>query len=153
MILAIHELAGAAIIQLTPNPVLGAILAFLSHYVLDAFPHIEYKTKEIEARSRRGAPKEFGLATIDSTLGILAILSVTSPEELLVTLMGAFVAILPDGFSVLSFLIQNKLLALQLAFHKKIHAKRKWSLPEWVAIVLGNIALAFGLLLVLIYFG
>lgn len=43
MILTPHILTGALIGVKLENPILGSLFAFLSHYLLDAIPHWEYK--------------------------------------------------------------------------------------------------------------
>ncbi len=43
MTLATHAVVGASLAVLAPNPLVGGVLAFASHFVLDAIPHWDYK--------------------------------------------------------------------------------------------------------------
>lgn len=43
MILATHAIAGAAVGRLTNNPLLAFIFGVISHFILDAIPHWQYK--------------------------------------------------------------------------------------------------------------
>ena len=50
MILLVHLLFGAAIGSAVNNIWLAIILAFLSHFLLDLMPHIDYPLKNIEKK-------------------------------------------------------------------------------------------------------
>ena len=48
MTLTTHAIVGATVATLTPNPILGFVLGFGSHYVLDALPHWSYPIHSLE---------------------------------------------------------------------------------------------------------
>ena len=77
MILLIHLLLGALIGQKITNPILAIVLAFLSHYLLDLLPHVEYGIKNIEEERWKRAFPEFVRVFFDFCAGIFLILIVT----------------------------------------------------------------------------
>jgi hypothetical protein len=119
MILLVHLLLGALIGQKISNPILAIVLAFLSHYFLDFIPHIEYPLKE-DTKNWNDFLSNALKIFLDFCLGILLIL-IFSKNQLIIYIC-AFLAILPDGFTVLSHFIPNKILEIHSNFHtKKIH--------------------------------
>ena len=101
MTLTPHAIVGAAIASTIPDqPLLGFSLAFLSHFVLDAIPHWDYKlssmtedkANKINNNMKIGRDFYFDLLKIgpDFSLGlILAYL-------LFANLVGALGAVFPD---------------------------------------------------------
>ena len=126
MILLVHLLFGAAIgYILTTNPFLAVILAFLSHYFLDLFPHIEYGIESLEEKQWQKKLPAILKITLDFCLGVLFISLFSNPStgsgQALIYVC-AFFAILPDGFTVLNQIIPNKILKAHDKFHtEKIH--------------------------------
>lgn len=92
---------GAAIAFKIHNPVLAVVLAFLSHYVLDFIPHIEYDWKK--------SYFSFLKVILDFFIGILLISIFSDLRP--VVFIASFFAILPDGLSLLNF-------------HKKFHQEK-----------------------------
>ena len=142
MILFCHLLVGAAIaakIQILP---LALIFAFLSHYVLDFIPHWEYSIDNIFKKQWKKAKFDFLKISLDFGFGILliglinhisSVISASSPIGLInpILLVGAFFAILPDGFTLLSILLPNKVLSIHDKFHRKlVHRYKKISFKE-----------------------
>jgi hypothetical protein len=123
MILLAHLLLGAAIGSYIKYPILAIILAFLSHYILDLIPHNEYSIS-----NRKTAV--FKVAS-DFCLGVLLIYIFS--DNLLIIYVCAFVALIPDGFTVLEFLLPNKFLRAHSYFHReKLHfLKHKKILAFW----------------------
>ena len=120
MILICHLLVGAAIatnISLAP---LALFLAFLSHYFLDVLPQHEYSIRNIkEGRWNKSFP-EFVKVFLDISSGIFLILLFS--ENTLLIFAAAFLAIIPDGFTLLSVIFnKNKLLSKHQQFHSKIN--------------------------------
>lgn len=145
MILLIHMLFGAAIALHIKNPILAIILAFLSHYLLDFFPHKEYDINNISEKRWKKAVPEFQKVFLDFLLGILLILLFSNNRPIIY--ICAFFAILPDGFSVLSSIFQIKILKVHNNFHqgklhffKKIKISNFWRILSQILILL--IALA-----------
>lgn len=117
MILLVHMLLGAAIALHIKNPILAIILAFLSHYFLDLFPHNEYNINNISEKRWKKTLPEFQKVFLDFLIGILLILLFSNNG--LIIYICAFFAILPDGLSLLwhSNFHQDKVHFLK---HKKI---------------------------------
>lgn len=120
MILLPHLLLGAVIGKYVQNPALAVILAFLSHYLLDLFPHAEYSVDNIFNKRWRKAGPDFLKVFLDFTSAIIlvAFFSNNSP----IIYICAFFAILPDGFSILETMVSNKILKKHKEIHRdKIH--------------------------------
>jgi len=103
-------LAGAAIANQFKNPLLGCLLAFFSHFILDLIPHREYSLKDAKLGWKN---KRFWLVAFELLLdfgaGFLFIIIFTqNKSNLLNNLMGGFFGILPDGFSLIIYLIKNQ---------------------------------------------
>ncbi len=120
MILLVHLLLGALIGQKIPNLFLAIILAFLSHYLLDFIPHMEYEVKNIVgARWKKSLP-DLIKVFLDFISGIILIFIFSKNWPIIYVC--AFFAILPDGLSLLNMLTKNKFLRAHSAFHQgKIH--------------------------------
>jgi hypothetical protein len=115
MILLVHLLFGAAIGSVVKNIPLAIILAFLSHYFLDFFPHIEYDIENVEKKQWRKMLPNISKIVIDFCSGIILILIFS--ENYPIIYICAFFAIIPDGFTVLNNIIPNKI----LEFHRRLH--------------------------------
>ena len=126
MILLVHMLFGAAIGSVIHNISLAIILAFLSHYFLDLFPHIEYlKSTEDSIKKIRNEKWQKYLPDVlkiilDLCLGALLI-SIFSKNQPIIYLY-AFISLVPDGLTIVTLLFPNKLLVKHHIFHtQKIH--------------------------------
>ena len=120
MILICHLLAGAAIAAKTANPFLALPLAFLSHYFLDLLPQKEYSIDNIKERRWSKSFWDFFKAFLDISLGLFLILLFS--ENTLLIFIAAFVAILPDGSTVLALIFhKNKWLDRHLQWHQAIN--------------------------------
>lgn len=127
MILLAHMLMGAAIGHLIKNPFLAIILAFLSHYFLDLFPHVEYSIKNIKNKEWRSAGHDF-LKVILDFLAALALISFFANNWIIYICV--FFSILPDGFSLLANLIPHKTLSKHKEWHgEKIHFLKYKKIP------------------------
>lgn len=140
MILLVHLLSGALIGQIILSPILAIILAFLSHYFLDFFPHIEYSIDNITKKLWKNSKFDFLRVALDFFTGILFI-SIFS-KNYPVIYVCAFFAILPDGLSILNSLINHKALKMHDELHQnKIHfLKNKkisvfWRIFSQIAVV------------------
>lgn len=119
MILLVHLLFGAAISSTVKNIPLAIILAFLSHYLLDLIPHIEYPKENIDKKQWTKALPDIFRVFVDFCLGILLIWMFSKNQPIIY--ICAFFAILPDGFTVLNYFTPNKILETHNKFHQKIH--------------------------------
>ena len=129
MILFCHLIVGAALmakIQIIP---LALFLAFLSHYFLDSLPHWEYSVDNILEKQWKKAKLDFLKGALDFGFGILIIFAISKNQPII--LAGAFLAVLPDGLTLLSLLLPNKLLKIHDNFHRElVHYSKKISFKE-----------------------
>ena len=124
MILLAHMLFGTAIGLTIKNIPLAIIVAFLSHYFLDLFPHIEYDISNAGNNNFSKALSDRIKIAIDFALGILTIW-ILCGNNLLAYFYGAC-AIIPDGLAFLTNFSPNKILASHNYLHiKKIHFLRE----------------------------
>jgi hypothetical protein len=133
MILLVHMLFGVAVASLTKNPYLAILVAFLSHYFLDIFPHIEYPIDNLKnikklllKSSARGILlikilPEFLYLVFDVFIGILLIFIFT--DKNLLYFICALFAIVPDSLTVLSAIMPNKPFGVTHGKILKIHDK------------------------------
>lgn len=118
MILLVHMLFGAAIGSIINNSILAMILAFISHYFLDLFPHVEYNIQSLQEKQwRKRFPAILNIG-LDFLIGIFLIFLLSS--NWLIIYICAFLAIVPDGLSVLSGLFPNKI----SNFHNYLHQEK-----------------------------
>ena len=141
MLLAPHILIGAAITTAVPNPLLGLLFAFLSHFLLDRIPHWEYSIeplKEIKTKGMRYGMPILRRVMLDGTAGfILVIFAVAihrGENSFFLALWGGFFGILADGLTMLFFLRKNnglfsRALKIFYALHQKIHFDKKTGPP------------------------
>jgi hypothetical protein len=91
MILSVHLIFGVAIGSIINNIPLAIISAFLSHYILDIIPHVDYPIKNgIKNKILAG----IGVLS-DICVGVLLILMFAENKS--ITYICGFFALLPDG--------------------------------------------------------
>ena len=121
MLLTPHILVGVAIITKVPNPILGLILVLLSHYFLDLFPQKEYLIKNIRSGQWSKSLLDFLKVFLDIALGLMIIFLTVGYTPLI--LIAAFLAIFPDGLTLLYCLLPaNGLFKKHLKMHTAINA-------------------------------
>jgi len=121
MLLTPHILTGVLIITKVQNPILGLFLVLLSHYFLDSFPQKEYSIKNIKSGLWRQTMPEFLRVFLDIALAMLIVFFIT--DYSLLIFAAVFLAILPDGITLLSCIFpKNKLLILHQKLHSAINA-------------------------------
>lgn len=143
---------GAAIGSLINNVPLAIILAFLGHYFLDLFPHVEYlesvesSVKMLRQKTSQNEIKDMAMVGIDFCAGLLVIF-LTSNNSLIVYWC-ALVAIIPDGLTVIHIVFPKILPSSHHAFHASIQyfTKRKqppmvWRVATQAAAVVASIIL------------
>ena len=146
MILLVHLLLGAAIGSSTNNIPLALILAFLSHYFLDFFPHIEYPIENITKKQWRLAAPQITMVFLDFLLGILLIMFYSNNR--LIVYVCAMLAIAPDGLTVLNYITPGKISKINDLVHQKIHYFKNKKIPiSWRFLFQAIAALASILLL------
>ncbi len=138
MTLATHAIVGAAAAELVPAyPVLGFVVGFASHFVIDAIPHGHYrlhsKTYHPEAKLDEDMKVKswaflFDLARtgIDCLTGItLALLFFSrGGADILSPFLGAIGGVLPDALQFVYWKIKSEPLTSLQRFHIWIHAKK-----------------------------
>jgi len=142
MLLAPHILVGAAVASQFQNPILGLILAFLSHFILDKTPHWEYSVealKQIKIRGIKYCRPILLRVFLDIITGfavlIFAILISTNRIDFAYLALGGFFGILPDGLTFLLFTKKKSkgriisFLKIFYALHRKIHFNKEKGLP------------------------
>lgn len=130
MILLAHLLFGAAIGHIIKNVPLAIILAFLSHYFLDIFPHVEYNIENIQKKQWKRALPQLLAVLLDFLTGIF-LLSLLSDNQPIIYICAIF-AILPDGFSFLESVIKNGMLKRCNQFHKdEVHFLKNKKIPNF----------------------
>jgi hypothetical protein len=121
MVLTVHLLTGAAIAtKIQPAP-LAFLLAFLSHFLLDFIFHRDYPINYIKTRIWRYALIDFTKIGLDLACGTFLIFLFSKNFVLAIT--GGFLAILPDGLTLLFLVLpKSKILANLYDFHcQKLH--------------------------------
>ncbi len=136
MILTPHILIGAAIASKIPN-VWGLILAFLSHFVLDAIPHLEYSIKGIKRFERRQFFRSLAKVELDFCLGVMIFAFVAtdlSSVRVIYGLLGIVAAVLPDGLMFFYYVSGGKWLKNFGRFHHFVHHKgRKHKIKQKIS--------------------
>ncbi len=125
MILIPHILVGAAIASKIPN-IWGLILAFLSHFVLDAIPHFEYKIKGIQRLKKNRFLRDVLKVELDFCLGVMIFTFVAvdlSPIRVIYGLLGVAAAVLPDGLMFFYYISGKRWFKNLGEFHYFIHTK------------------------------
>lgn len=128
MILLVHMVFAAAVgyraFSLTQNIWISFLLALVSHYFLDVFPHVEYlsSAEDTVKKVRAGGFKHFpeiATVSLDFFLGLLFVFLLNGQTMVYIfALLGA----LPDGLSVITWIRPNRALQIHHEFHgKKVH--------------------------------
>jgi len=118
MTLTPHLLLGAAIGSKIGNLPLAIVLAFLSHYLLDLIPHIEYPIDNISKKQWRKSLPDFLRVFLDFSFGVLLILIFSNNQPIIYVC--ALVALIPDSLTIISSIFPNRVLSA----HDKIHTEK-----------------------------
>lgn len=149
MILLPHILVGAAIASRIPN-IWGLILAFLSHFVLDAIPHFEYSIKGIKRFKRRQFFRSLIKVELDFCLGVVIFAFIAtdlSSIKVIYGLLGIVAAVLPDGLMFFYYISGGRWFKRFYTLHYIVHTikgkkKRKLSfLRIFTQVVVAAIAI------------
>lgn len=146
MILLVHMLFGAAVGSLVQNPLAGTFLALASHYFLDIFPHIEY-LESTEESIKTKKPGDIVKILTDFALGILLMILFSGNQAILYVY--AFVAIVPDGLTVVTHLLPNLLLQKHHHLHGGIihYLTKQKKFPTFWKIATQVVAVSISLVL------
>ena len=163
MILTAHILVGAAIGAKLGNPFLIVPAAYLSHILLDAFPHWEYSIDGLdERRYTKAFLHKILKVFLDLAVGFSSVYflaRVVDPAILPFMALGGFFGALPDGVTFLEWHTGSKVLHTINQFHRiiqvpnrlrKIKKPSLWIMdPESGGIVFEALAIAAALFIVL----
>jgi hypothetical protein len=146
MMLLVHMLFGAAIGSRIRNPYLAIPLALLGHYFLDVFPHVEYSVKNVHDRQWRKSAFDMIKIFLDFCGGLALIFFFSHNNPLIY--ICAFVAIIPDGLTVISLLFPNKISDIHDRMHRgTIHFLRDKKISNFWRISAQVIAVCISLIL------
>jgi len=130
MIILVHMIFGAAIGSIVKTPILAVFLAFLGHYFLDLFPHIEYNIANIRNKNWRKSLSDILKVILDFLCGAATIFIFSKNQPIIY--LGAFVALIPDTLTLISSVFPNKILAMHDKIHtQKIHFLRHKKIPNF----------------------
>lgn len=137
MILFPHMLVGAAIGSKIHSFWVIFVLGIIFHFLADALPHWEYE-KDPGNLSSEKIPFFVSKVFLDLLLGSIIIWWLLGSSPLrFYAFFGAFVSLLPDGFTLLNILSHRKLGILNKfhSFHKKVNIFENKNFPIWGVIV------------------
>ena len=123
MIAIAHFLLGALIGKSFESLLLISILAFISHFILDAIPH--YGHGHFKHRKEDLSARDWGFIVLDVLAGFLLALYFAFQFQFWQIAFGAFFAILPDliSYSAWRFKLLRKPFFKQFhTLHNKIHS-------------------------------
>lgn len=124
MIFIFHVAAGILIARKVKFLPLAALLAFLSHYILDFIPHPEYSAQNIKNKRWKKSRPDFLRVMLDVGLGLTLIVIAHHVTKIsyFALLITSFFSILPDMLSALNWQYpNNKILKYHAYLHQKIH--------------------------------
>jgi hypothetical protein len=141
MILATHAITGATLATLTPhNPILAFIIGFVSHFLLDAIPHLDYKLKSVRMDSQNPLNKEIVIdktfhkdlmkIAIDGITGLILTFIIFkvflgNNYSMFVIFVGAIAAMLPDALQFVYCKWKHEPLITLQRFHVFMHSDKK----------------------------
>src|SRR3989344_76146 len=139
MTLATHiVVAGAVASPFLPNPLVGFLAGFLSHYVVDAIPHWDWPLKSIRINLQgRKYKTNFSSGTIifdtmmmlsDMALGFLALFLVLQGNFSINAAVALFAAavggVLPGGMDIFFLAFRKEPFVTHHRFHSWAHTRR-----------------------------
>jgi hypothetical protein len=131
--LTTHAIVGAALASfLTANPLVAGVVAFASHFALDAIPHWDYPIRSASVqpnntgamRYDRALMRDIMVIGFDALLGTaIGVMLFASPATFWVVLLAAALAILPDPLQFLYGRFPREPLASLQRFHVWSHTR------------------------------
>ncbi len=109
MIATVHSIVGATVAVRIKPLWLGLILAFVSHFVLDAIPHRNYSLKGIHLGWKN---KKFWVVLLETFLDFIAgfiiiIIFTQNKGNLPKAVMGGLLGTIPDFMLILAYIIRG----------------------------------------------
>lgn len=133
MILTPHAIVGATLANLLPEePLLGFSIAYISHYLLDVLPHVDYKinnflddnTKSVKSIIKNAsAALDFLYIFFDFIFAVLicSVLFIRSRETAVITFIGLIGGVLPDFFQFLYYKYKIQPFIILQKIHDVVH--------------------------------
>jgi hypothetical protein len=124
-----HALTGALVGLTVHNPWIALPAALLSHFVLDAIPHYDFPGDELSRLRSKGFLYIQICANAVLCLALVALLSWQQPANWFLAALCAFVAALPDAFSLPKYLYakrQNTVVHSKNALQRFHQTKLQW---------------------------
>lgn len=165
MILTTHAITGATLATLTPhNPVLAFIIGFVSHFLLDAIPHLDYTLKSVHINKGDPMSKDITLNKIfrrdlikvglDGISGliltfILFKLFLGNNYSIFVIFVGAIAAMLPDALQFMYCKWKHEPLITLQRFHVFMHSEKKMGDKPLLGILSQVLVVIFFILMLL----
>jgi hypothetical protein len=136
MILATHELVGAAIGAKIHNPWLIIIFSIAMHFVLDTFRHGEYVESFDSKVAFKNTWHKVALDFFSGIIVILIYLAIRKPDAFVMKdiFLGVFFSIIPDFITAIYWKYRFAFLKKYYAFHSWCHKyprnspERLWNL-------------------------
>lgn len=137
MILATHIVVAEAVAKKLSggNPVLGFLIGWVSHYLADTIPHVEYKLFSFGEEgirtdlTRKEKTRDYLVVSLDALIGILVsvwLLRPTGSKELVYVLAVALGSVLPDFMQFLYKVLGFRFLKPMQDLQEFVHTKIKW---------------------------
>ena len=136
MTLSTHAIFGAAVAStISSHPILGFVLAFISHFLLDAIPHWDYHLSSHASDGHdhlnddlvlnKAFIKDLSKIGLDMLLGLLIVLIIASQyQNLFIPLiLGLIAGVLPDFLQFVYMKWRHEPMISLQKFHIWIHAK------------------------------
>lgn len=152
MIFTSHLVIGATIGAEVMYLPLVAVLAFLSHYLLDFIPHVEYPINNILKKNWKKSAPDFLRVFSDFIVGVFFFFSihVFTNTPYLILSIGVFFAVLPDIIEVVYHIFpKNRFLKWHYNMHDKVHFLAHKKIPNFWRVFSQIAAAAMGLIILL----
>jgi hypothetical protein len=143
MILSTHAIVGGALGSLFPSyPIAAFALGVASHFAIDAIPHWDYPLQSISVapgdckrlKIDRRLLRDVALIGFDACAGVAIVVGLlATPATLMVIVLGALAAMLPDPLQFVHGLYPRQPLATLQKFHGWIHTKRRLDWPMGIS--------------------
>jgi hypothetical protein len=143
MILSTHAIVGGALASLFPSyPIAAFALGVASHFAIDAIPHWDYPLQSISVapgdckrlKIDRRLLRDVALIGFDACAGVAIVVGLlATPATLMVIVLGALAAMLPDPLQFVHSLYPRQPLATLQRFHGWIHTKRRLDWPMGIS--------------------
>ena len=133
-----HALTGAIIGFSVVNPLLAIPLALISHFALDAVPHFDFEGDTLTRLRSKGFLYFQLYINATACVALVLLLALMRPNGWLLAAICAFLAALPDVFSIPQFLkgkMDNKLEYSKNRLQRFHQTKLQWKIgPQfwWV---------------------